>query len=157
MIQRQEPLQAVIYARTATVAQQGRIRAAMYVRTATGAQDGDVGNRLEEQATACRQLARSLGAEIADEYRDVGPGTSSNLPGLQDMLDAARRQEIDVVVCERPDRLARGVAKLNDVEGELSSLGVTVRYATDDPPERCALTAVLARLEAPTPAARKGR
>jgi DNA invertase Pin-like site-specific DNA recombinase len=131
------------------------LRAAIYVRSATLAQ-GDEG-RLEKQAATCRRLAENVGADVIAEYRDVGFGASSYRPGLQAMLDAARRRDLDVVLCERPDRLARGAAKLHGIEGKLECLGVTVRYAADDPSSSCerrALTAALASLEAPMRVAR---
>ena len=136
MIPRQTPVRAVIYARTATVDQQ------------------DQEQRPDEQSAACRRLAESMNADVIAEYRDIGSGTSPNRSGLQTVLEAARRQDIDVVLCERPDRLARGVAKLSEIETEFGQLGVPVHYVTGDPTERRALTAALASQVAPTRAAR---
>ena len=119
------------------------LRAAIYVRSATITQN-DNGDRLEEQAAACLPLAESLGAQVIGEYRDAGfTGTSLERPGLQAMLDAARRHEVDIIVCERPDRLARGVAAPSAVEGELERLGVTVHYVAGDPVGRRAIADAL--------------
>ena len=135
------------------IQRQAPSRPAMYVRSATVSQDDEWG-RIEEQGAACRQLAESLGMEVTAEYRDVGDGTSWDLPGLQAMLDAVRRHDVDLVLCERPDRLARGLAKLSKIETELGRLGVPVHYVAGDGPERRVLTAALASQEAPMRAAR---
>jgi DNA invertase Pin-like site-specific DNA recombinase len=141
------------------IPRQAPIRAAIYARSATVAQDDD-GDRLQEQAAACRRLAGRLGADIIAEHRDVGSGTSWDLPGLQALLDLARRHGVDVVLCERRDRLARGVAKLCAIEEELERVGVAVRYALDDPSSatvRHALASALACPDAPGATARKVR
>jgi len=105
------------------------LRAAIYVRSATVAQ-GDEGNRLNEQAAACRRLAGELDATVIAEYRDVGAGTSWDLPGLNAMLDAAEQQDLDTLLCVAPDRLARGIAKHLVLHDVLRGFEVTIRYVT---------------------------
>ena len=138
MIQRDVPIRAVIYARVATVAQ------------------ADGGSQLQAQTAACRQLAESLGAVVVNEYWDVGAGASLDRSGLQAALEAARH-DVDVILCERPDGLARGVAKLHEVEAELDRHGVTVHYARESSPERRQVTSALASLDAQPRLAREER
>jgi DNA invertase Pin-like site-specific DNA recombinase len=135
------------------IPRQTPVRARIYVRTATVGQD-DREDQLEAQVIACRRLAESMNADVVAEYRDLGSGTSRNRSGLQAMLDAAQQHHIDVVLCERPDRLARGVVKLFEFEQNLGRLGVPVHHVTGDPPGRFALAATLASLEAPMRATR---
>lgn len=133
------------------------IRAAVYARVATEAQLGQ-DDRLDQQADACHRLAGEIGVDVVAEYRDDGfAGTTLERPGLQAVLDAARQHEVDVIVCERPDRLARGATTLSGVESELARLGVTIQYAADDSRVRRTLTDSLATPDSLRPAARKAR
>ena len=53
-----------------------------------------------------------------------------DLPGLNALLDAAKRREFDVLLVYDPDRLARNMAKQLVLEAELSRHNVTIRYCT---------------------------
>jgi DNA invertase Pin-like site-specific DNA recombinase len=108
---------------------QESLRAAIYVRTATVAQDDE--DRLERQVIACRRLADSRGANVVAEYRDIGSGLASVQSGLQDLIAAAARHEVDVVLCEAPDRMARDLTTRRAVEEQLRHHGVTVHCASD--------------------------
>jgi len=137
-----------------SLAPSATLRAAIYVRSATIAQVDD--DRLTKQIAESRQLAGSLSADTITEYSDVASGTSSDRPGLQALLSAVRQGEIDLILCERPDRLARGLVMLHEIEAALGRFGVAVHYADADPPERQAVTEALADPEVPS-AARKAR
>ncbi len=105
------------------------IRAAIYVRVST-LEQGERGYSLEAQARDCRALAGELGATIEAEFSDTGSGASWDLPGLNALLDAAKRREFDTLLAYDPDRLARRMAKQLVIEEELSRSGVTIRYVT---------------------------
>lgn len=102
-------------------------RAAIYIRVSTDQQERD-GYSLKAQAQDCHRLADELGAEITAIYQDVHTGTDWNLPGLNSLLDAAERGDIDLVLCNDIDRLARGMAKQLVLEEQLRKAGVQVRY-----------------------------
>jgi site-specific DNA recombinase len=67
---------------------------------------------------------------IGEPFSDQDSGAEWNLPGLNAMLDAAKRGAFDVLVVYEPDRLARNMAKQLVIEEELKRAGVTIRYCT---------------------------
>jgi len=85
---------------------------------------------LGAQGKDCRKLADESSAEVVATFEDIDSGADWDLPGLDAMLDAAKRGELDVLVCYDPDRLARNMAKQLVVEEELGRFGVTIRYVT---------------------------
>ena len=59
------------------------------------------------------------------EYVDQGvSGARERRPGLDALLQAARRRQVDVVVCTKLDRLARSTHHLVTLAKELEALGV---------------------------------
>jgi site-specific DNA recombinase len=104
-------------------------RAAIYNRVSTLRQREE-GYSPGAQTADCLKLAEELDLTVADahQYEDTDSGAKLDLPGLNAMLDAAKRREFDVLLCWDPDRLARGMAKQLVVEEELSRYGVTIRY-----------------------------
>lgn len=62
---------------------------------------------------------------MVDEFVDIGvSGAKRDRPGLDAMLAAVRRREIDVVAVWRFDRFARTVAHLVEALDEFKALGV---------------------------------
>jgi len=112
-----------------SLAPSGSLRAAIYTRVST-LEQGERGYSLEAQAVDCRKLAAELSADIIGTYTDQDSGASWDLPGLNGMLDAAKRREFDVLLCYDPDRLARRMAKQLVLEEELQRSGITIRYVT---------------------------
>jgi site-specific DNA recombinase len=106
-----------------------RPRAAIYVRVST-LEQGERGYSLDSQAVDCRKLAAELGAEVVANFSDTDSGASWDLPGLNAMLDAAKRREFDILLVYDPDRLARRMAKQLVIEEELQRSGVQIRYVT---------------------------
>lgn len=113
----------------AIVPSSATLRAAVYTRVST-LEQGERGYSLEAQAADCRKLAAELSAEIVGTYSDQDSGASWDLPGLNGMLDAAKRREFDVLLCYDPDRLARRMAKQLVLEEELQRSGISIRYVT---------------------------
>jgi site-specific DNA recombinase len=105
------------------------LRAALYCRVSTQEQ-GQRGYSLGAQEDDARGLAAQLGAEVVAVYRDQDSGASWDLPGLNAMLDAAKRHEFEVLIVYDPDRLARNMAKQLVLEEELHRYGVAIRYCT---------------------------
>ena len=96
-------------------------RAALYARVSTTGHGQDVGLQLDE----LQAVARQRGWQVAHEYVDDGiSGTVTERPGLDAMLDAARRGKIDLVVVWKLDRLGRSLQHLLQILDELQHLGV---------------------------------
>lgn len=112
-----------------TVTTKERLRAAIYCRVSTQEQS-ERGYSLEAQAQDCRKLAGDLGAEVVATFQDIESGAEWELPGLNALLDGAKRHDFELVLCLDPDRLARRMAKQLIVEEELTRSGVSLRYMT---------------------------
>jgi DNA invertase Pin-like site-specific DNA recombinase len=94
------------------------MRAALYVRVSTTDQHLD--NQLDE----LKKYAQHRGWAETIVYSDRVSGAKDRRPGLDDLLKAARRRQIDVVICWRLDRLGRSLRHLLNVLQELQALGV---------------------------------
>jgi DNA invertase Pin-like site-specific DNA recombinase len=93
-------------------------RAALYARCSTSEQNVD-GQRETLRAYATARDWRPT------EYFDHGvSGARERRPGLDALLQAVRRRQVDVVICTKLDRLARWVRHLVALGEELRALGV---------------------------------
>ena len=78
---------------------------------------------LPMELAAMRDYARKRGWQIAVEVKDVGSGAAVRQK-REELLGAARRREIDLVVVWRLDRWGRSLVDLVNTLQELSSLKV---------------------------------
>ncbi len=93
-------------------------RAALYARVSTTEQTP------ENQLTTLRAYVAARGW-VATEFIDHGiSGAKERRPALDALLTAARRRNVDLVVCVRLDRLGRSVHHLLGIAKELEALGV---------------------------------
>jgi DNA invertase Pin-like site-specific DNA recombinase len=90
----------------------------LYARVSTHDQQ-----TLPMQLAAMRDYARKRGWKIAVEVKDVGSGAAVRQK-REELLAAARRREIDLVVVWRLDRWGRSLVDLVNTLQELSSLKV---------------------------------
>jgi DNA invertase Pin-like site-specific DNA recombinase len=104
-------------------------RVALYVRVSTD------GQTVENQLQELRQIAERRGWEIVETYSDAGiSGAKSSRripmvgfawrPGLDQMLNDARRRKFDVVMAWSIDRLGRSLIDLLVTIQELEAAGV---------------------------------
>jgi len=93
-------------------------KAALYHRVSTVDQDPNGARR--ELAAA----ARRLGVRVALDVRERGSGATNRRPGLQRVLDAAKRGEIDAVLVWKLDRFGRSAFDLLANLRALESAGV---------------------------------
>ena len=94
------------------------LRAGLYARVSTNDQQ-----TLPMQLRALREYAARRGWTITMQIKEVGSGASQRTMREQ-LIDAARRREIDVVLVGRLDRWGRSVADLLATLQELEHLGV---------------------------------
>lgn len=86
---------------------------ALYARTSTKQQS------VEGQLEKLRAYERHRGAEGV-EYTDHGvSGAKAKRPGLDALLAAVRRREVEAVVCTKLDRIARSTVHLHTLVDEL--------------------------------------
>lgn len=100
-------------------------RAALYARISTGDQQ-----TLPMQIKALRTYAQQRGWLIVSEVREVGSGSKAR-PKREEIVRAARRKEIDVVLVWRLDRWGRSVADLAVTMKELHQLGIAFVSLTE--------------------------
>jgi DNA invertase Pin-like site-specific DNA recombinase len=93
-------------------------RAAVYARVSTADQS------YQSQLSDLRALAAQRGLEIIDTYTDTISGTKAKRPGLNRLLDDARRGRFDVLLIWSFDRLARSVRHLLETLDELNRLNI---------------------------------
>lgn len=98
-------------------------RAALYLRVSTRHQVEH--NGTDAQLQALQRLADQRGWVVAQVFRDEGvSGRKRSRPGLDRMMAAVRRGEIDVVAVWRFDRFARSLVHLVQALDELRQLNV---------------------------------
>ncbi len=93
-------------------------RAGLYARVSTNDQQ-----TLPMQSRAMREYAAQRGWTIVLQVREVGSGAAQR-QAREQLLEAARRREIDVVLVWRLDRWGRSVTDLLTTLQELQHLGV---------------------------------
>src|ERR1051325_3701342 len=94
------------------------LRAGLYARVSTNDQQ-----TLPMQSRAMREYAARRGWPITVQVREVG-SSAAKREAREQLLEAARRREIDVVVVWRLDRWGRSVTDLLATLQELGHLGV---------------------------------
>jgi DNA invertase Pin-like site-specific DNA recombinase len=94
------------------------MKAALYARVSTHDQQ-----TLPLQLKAMRGYAKKRGWTIAQQIKEVGSGAKTR-PQREDLLKAARRREVDVIIVWRLDRWGRSLADLVTTLKELSDLGI---------------------------------
>jgi DNA invertase Pin-like site-specific DNA recombinase len=104
-------------------------KAAIYARVSTSDQ------HIETQLYDLRKLAAQRGFEVLREYCDRGiSGTKTRRPGLDSMMNDARRGEFSVVLVAAFDRIARSTKNFLEIVDELGSVNiefVSAREAID--------------------------
>jgi DNA invertase Pin-like site-specific DNA recombinase len=104
-------------------------KVAIYARISTSDQ------RIESQLYDLRKLATQRGFEITREYCDRGiSGSKARRPGLDSMMNDARRGEFSVVLVAAFDRIARSTKNFLEIVDELNSVNiefVSAREAID--------------------------
>ena len=96
-------------------------RAAIYVRVSTDKQT------VENQARELRQIAERRGWKVVEQYSDAGISGSKGRdgrPGLDLMLNDAKRRKFDVLMAWAIDRLGRSLVDLLHTIQELEAAGV---------------------------------
>ena len=95
--------------------------AALYVRVSTD------GQTVENQVRELKQIAERRGWTVVETYSDAGISGSkgrNHRPGLDAMLNDAKRRKFDVVMAWAIDRLGRSLIDLLGTIQELEACGV---------------------------------
>ena len=93
-------------------------RAALYMRVSSADQHP------QTQLLDLRQMAAQRGLQIVHEYTDRISGAKARRPGLDELMQDARRGRFDVVLVWACDRIARSTRHFLEVLDELRRLEV---------------------------------
>ena len=109
----------------------GTRRVAIYVRRSTD--DENQPFSLDAQLTALTSYVASQPGWVlvGDPYSDDASGATTERPGLQRALRAARAGRYDVLLVYRVDRFSRRLSDLLDLLAELDEAGVAFASATE--------------------------
>ena len=114
-----------------------QIRAALYARVSSDLQEKE--QTIQSQLEALRRYAQDKGYQVVSEYKDDGySGATLERPGLDQMRDAMRSADFDLVLFHSPDRLARKAVYQGLVLEEMEKAGVKAEFLNhpvDDTPE----------------------
>lgn len=97
-----------------------KARTAIYSRISTDRQSHD------SQLSELREHCQRRGWIHTVEYQDQVSGSVFTRTGLDELMAAARRGRIDVVVCYKLDRLGRSLPHLAQLIAELTNHGVAL-------------------------------
>jgi DNA invertase Pin-like site-specific DNA recombinase len=100
------------------LARQEKRRVALYARVSTHDQQ-----TLPMQLSAMRAYVKRRGAQVVLKVEEIGSGAKSR-PRREELLRAARRREIDIIVVWRLDRWGRSLVDLITTLQELIALKV---------------------------------
>jgi site-specific DNA recombinase len=110
------------------------MRAALYARYSTDLQREE---SVEDQFRECARVASAAGLTIVTQYEDKGiSGGTSQRPGYQAMLTAARAHEFDIIITEDVSRLWRNRAEYGPRSAELEDLGIHLLTCVGDDTRR---------------------
>ena len=95
------------------------MKAGIYARVSTHDQ-----HTLNMQIEAMKKYAKARDWEIETETAEIGPGAKDNRPQREELINKAKRRQIDVIIVWKLDRWGRSVNDLFHTLNELNELGV---------------------------------
>ncbi|TNE87274.1 MAG: recombinase family protein [Deltaproteobacteria bacterium] len=127
------------------------VRVGIYTRVSTDLQAHQDEGSLDTQEARLRAalLARAGDHEVVRVFREEGQsGKSLDRPALQQMLDAVRRRELDLIIVTRIDRLSRSLLDFYEVhrlfeEHEVRFVSLNETFDTSSAVGRAMLKLVL--------------
>lgn len=93
---------------------------ATYARISTG------GQTIEPQQIELRRYAADRGWTIKVEFSDVISGSKSSRTGLDQLMAAVRKKEVEAVLVVKMDRLARSLSHFAQLVAEFDKYGVAL-------------------------------
>lgn len=103
------------------------MRVALYARVS---KDDD--QTPENQLDILRELATRRGYDVAGEYVDRASGKDPNRPAWKELMEVARRHDVDAIIAVRVDRIMRSVVHLSDTLGKLEAYRVALIFSDMD-------------------------
>ncbi len=95
------------------------MKAGIYARVSTHDQ-----HTLDMQIEAIKQYAKTRDWHIETEIAEIGSGAKDSRPKREELINQAKRRQIDVIIVWKLDRWGRSVNDLFHTLNELNGLGV---------------------------------
>lgn len=95
------------------------MKAGIYARVSTHDQ-----HTLDMQIEAMKKYAKARDWQIETEIAEVGSGAKDSRPKREELINQAKRRQIDVIIVWKLDRWGRSVNDLFHTLNELNGLGV---------------------------------
>ena len=95
------------------------MKAGIYARVSTHDQ-----HTLNMQIKAMKKYAKARDWQIATEISEIASGAKDNRPQREELINKAKRRQIDVIIVWKLDRWGRSVNDLFHTLNELNGLGV---------------------------------
>lgn len=95
------------------------MKAGIYARVSTHDQ-----HTLDMQIDAMRKYAKARDWHIEKEIAEIGSGAKDSRPQREELINQAKRRQIDVIIVWKLDRWGRSVNDLFHTLNELNGLGV---------------------------------
>ncbi len=90
------------------------------------------GFSIEAQVKACQEKAKHDGFKVLKVYRDEGfTGTTSDRPGLQELLNFCKSNSVHAVIIHKLDRFARSIVDHSALRAILMKFGTTLVSCTE--------------------------
>ena len=106
------------------------MKAIVYARVSTDAQERD-GTSLDTQERACLEFAAERGWTVTRRIRDAASGASLERDGMQELRQALRRGDGDVVIAYAVDRLSRSQNHIGVLFDEFEQTGARLELVTE--------------------------
>ena len=108
-------------------------KAAVYARVSTPSQGEEDKVSIPEQVQRIEKYCQEKGYTIADKYVDIGySGAKSKRPEFQRMLNDAKANKFDLIVCWKADRLSRGMYPAAALMEVIEPLGISIEAVEEN-------------------------
>lgn len=99
------------------------MKAAIYARKSKLTEKGD---SIENQIKLCKDYLSHMSIEEIFIYKDEGfSGKNTDRPGFTQMIEDAKKQKFNILVCYKLDRISRNVADFSALTKDLETLGIS--------------------------------
>jgi len=107
--------------------------AALYARVSTPSQGEEDKVSIPEQVQRIEKYCQEKDHTIADRYVDIGySGAKSKRPEFQRMLNDAKANKFDLIVCWKADRLSRGMYPAAALMEVIEPLGISIEAVEEN-------------------------
>ena len=109
------------------------MKAALYARVSTLGQGEEDKVSIPEQVQRIEKYCQEKDHTIADRYVDIGySGAKSKRPEFQRMLNDAKANKFDLIVCWKADRLSRGMYPAAALMEVIEPLGISIEAVEEN-------------------------